>query len=101
MKVRAYIAAALIAVAGFAIDIGWFLKPGLFPPWQWLALKAVAIFLFVSILFYLVARFRGADRKNLNRVKDLRTTAKRLESYVSTLADDVSIIQEAVKHQIN
>lgn len=83
------------------VDIGWYIEPGWLPGWQWLLLKSTAIGLFFLSIVFLLQRFRGDERRNLHRVRDLRTTAQRLETYVINLADDVSIIQEAVNHQIN
>ncbi|MCB1167034.1 MAG: hypothetical protein KDK33_12810, partial [Leptospiraceae bacterium] len=40
------------------------------------------------------------ERRNTSRARDLRTTARRLESYVVNLADNVVVIQDAIKHQL-
>tara|TARA_Y100001937_G_scaffold122287_2_gene182730 strand:- start:300302 stop:302980 length:2679 start_codon:yes stop_codon:yes gene_type:complete len=101
MKLKHYFLAGFIALAGMLVDVLWFFRPELLLSWQWLACKGVAILSFFSVIMYLLRRFRSNELRNTSRMRDLRTTAQRLESYVNNLAEDVTIIQEAVKHQIN
>lgn len=96
-----YLLAGLIVLLGFSAELVWYWNPHLLLPWQWISVRGVAIASLLAVTFYLLGRFRRIDRRNAKRVRDLRTTSKRLESYVDDLAEDVGIIQEAIKHQIN
>jgi len=96
-----YVIAGVIALIGLGIDLLGYWHPELLPAYQWLIARASIVGLLILVAVIVLNRFRRNERKNLNRIKDLRTTASRLESYVGSLVQDVGIIQEAIKHQIN
>lgn len=100
MHILRFLWLALAALFGFAVDIASYFRPDLLPNIAWLVLKSVALLLFTFLVLIYIFRARRVERRNTSRARDLRTTARRLESYVVNLADNVVVIQDAIKHQL-
>lgn len=78
----------------------WFLKIEIFT-YQWQILRfSSLLLLFISVIL-LIRRENNKEKRTEKRARDFYTTARRLENYVDTLNEDVLIIKDSIKHQIN
>lgn len=78
----------------------WFLKIEFFT-YQWQVIRlSLLLLLFISVIL-LIRRENNKEKRTEKRAKDFYTTARRLENYVDTLNEDVLIIKDSIKHQIN